>query len=241
MLWIDNQRNLIKCLLELNLKLVDLSSDMHPQGVASGFIWKKNNKHILISAGHCFKDINGIAIETSIVDNGEVLALGLPPVNFLKKGFIGSIELQDLDIAYAHIDLEELYKPDPENNRIKGKDIPLHIYQGPLNKEPSQSSTYTFASYSKVELDKNLNTLFREPIHEIGMKFKGLNDAGELYVFELLKNHKGDAHYEGSSGSPIADESGQICSIVVSGNEGKNEIYGFPLPLYANEIQIPTD
>jgi len=55
--------------------------------------------------------------------------------------------------------------------------------------------------------------LMRDPIYEVAMTFDGYDMRG-FCRFKLNGTHKGHDAYYGSSGSPIADDEGNIVALV---------------------------
>ena len=70
----DNLEKLLETLLDTTVKLIEVDESKKPVGVASGFVLKRDEKNVLISAGHCFKDSKQMAIETSITSDTEKIS-----------------------------------------------------------------------------------------------------------------------------------------------------------------------
>lgn len=232
----DNLENLLETLLETTVKLIEVDESKKPVGVASGFVLKRDEKNVLISAGHCFKNSKQIAIETSIISGRETLIFALPPVNLVKKGNLLTGKFSDLDIAWTSFDPNEVNKLDEDDERLNNLKIELHAYQGPIHEEPEKNRIYAFASWSRTEFHPAKQTLIREAASEAGMQYIG-KDTNGLYKFQLSRKHRGHDYYKGSSGAPIADEEGKIVSIVLKGDEDDNIIYGFPISSLAEIIE----
>jgi hypothetical protein len=74
----------------------------------------------------------------------------------------------------------------------------------------------------------------KEPVTEINMT---LHDETEwFYNFKLDKKHRGHSIYKGCSGAPITEASGQLCSVVVGGDDKKHTIRGLKFKKFLNEI-----
>lgn len=233
----NNIKVLIEKLLETTIKLVEIDKEKKPIGVASGFILKRYNKNVLISAGHCFRGSKQMAIETSIIFGVETLLFALPPVNLVKKGDLKSNKFKDLDIAWVNFDPKEINNPHKDDDRLKGLKIELPAYLGPINNGPDPARPYAFASWSQCEFHSEKKTLVRDAVYEVGMKYIGMDSEKEIYKFKLAREHQGHKFYKGASGSPIADEEGRIISILLGGNDQQNIIYGFPIKNLAEIIE----
>lgn len=221
------------------LRLVELDDALNPKGIASGIMIEHNGKYLLLSAGHCFRSKRGWIIETSVVVDNKVLSFTINELKLLYEVKIeSSVSIKPIDVAWAKFDIVTLKKQIRRDNKLKGKSINLPFYKGPFGEEPSQDEAYGFASWGKVELDANLNILFRELVYEVGMEYCGINSENGLYEFKLSCKHQGHDYYQGSSGSPIADPTGKIVSIVLGGCEKDNVIYGFPIAKFTSVIGL---
>lgn len=222
-----NINNYIKHNLRFTVKLSCLDKNMLPKkGRASGFIYLSDQKkYLLITASHILEDCNSWLIETTYTQNNQTLLLRLGDYTLLKKVNIHSKLIEPIDILIYELDLSK-YK-----DVIERAD--LVFYKGSIDEEPKFGEAYGFASWSKCEFDANLNKLFLDAVYEISMEY--IEEIDELYSFKLEK-HKGHDYYYGSSGSPISDPSGQVISIVLSGDDKKNILYGLALRKFSSII-----
>ena len=120
-----------------------------------------------------------------------------------------------------------------EDGRIDPTKIEMPRYLGPLDEEPSTQEAYGFASWSQVEFIEDKAALIRDAAYECFMEFVGSDKDKNLYTFRLSRKHQGHDYYFGASGSPIADSTGKIVSIVIGGSEAENAIYGTALSDYS--------
>lgn len=204
-------------------------------GIGSGVLLQRPAGLVLMTAGHNFDRPGTWTLETNIEVGQRTLMLPIPNPQRLLRVDLETGESSDVDVAWARLDPERL-RGTPE---LKGRTLSLNVYQGPIDGVPSAEHDYGFASFSQVELDGNLNVLVREASWEVGMTYEGTSETG-LHEFRLAGPHKGHAYYEGASGAPIADETGQIVSILVSGVEESGIVYGFPIHTVAELIDTTT-
>lgn len=227
---------------KLTLQLVRLSSDRQVIGVASGFFIPVDGSIYLISAGHALEK-NGWAIETSFIVENEGLTACIPIGGpwILKRLTTTSQKLQDVDIAWAKINLESFQNAVSGDKRLKGKNFEYMIYQGPLEESPNATDPHLYAASNRVTLfpAPGKMCLERDYSYEFEMEYKGTRQDG-LYVFSIPK-HKGHDYYRGASGSPIIEPSGKILAVLVQGCESKNELYGYPLKGIVGFIKIGID
>jgi hypothetical protein len=218
--------------LALTVRLTCLSKrDLSPAGVASGFLTSLDGATYLISAGHALDEGNWV-IETDMVVESEGRTACIP-VNgpwIIKSFTLGSSGLKDVDVSWAKIDLDRFQNEVRAAKGLSGKPFEMLTYQGPFGETPDRGTPYSYASRSRVVVYEALGKrhLERQSSFELEMSFTGRTTDEGLCVFSIPE-HKGHAYYEGASGSPILDPTGQIFAILVGGCETRNELYGYPL------------
>ena len=200
-------------------------------GIGSGILLQRPAGLVLLTAGHNFDRPGAWALETNIEVARQTLMLPIPNPQRLLRVDLETGESSGVDVAWARVDPERL-RGAPQ---MKGKTLALDVYRGPIDGAPSAKHVYGFATYSRVELHESVSRLVREPAWEVGMTYEGMSETG-LHEFRLAGPHKGHDCYEGASGAPIADETGQIFSILVSGVEEDHVLYGFPIHTVAELI-----
>jgi hypothetical protein len=154
-------------------------------------------------------------------------------VKDIAKPYLDStgFSIHPLDVAWAKLDFSELDELALKHPALANERLSLPIYRGPINTKPSRRSLYGFAALKPIELEHHgdLIILDRDIRYEYGMQYIGTDRKYDLYKFLLARSHQGDEYYHGVSGAPIADLTGKIVAIVVSGSEDDNLIYGLPL------------
>jgi hypothetical protein len=237
-------KTLVEHCRDSTLQLVRLSQD-HKQleGIASGFLIKVNETTYLVSAGHALEK-TGWAIETTFTIEDECLTACIPIGGpwILKKMTIGQSKLEEVDIAWAKVDLQSFAKSVRADSRLKGKEFRYILYEGPLEDSPNADDPHIFASRNRGTIISALGRTFleRNLSYEYEMEYKGIRSEDGLYVFSIPK-HKGHSYYSGASGSPIIEPSGKILAILVEGCESKNELYGYPMRGLLQLIKIGAE
>jgi hypothetical protein len=181
-------------------------------------------------------------LRTGNRDVSEFLSQTLPPIQFVTALTITDNALSqptNVDFAWGHFDIDTLRQKIDAESRLKEKNFTLPIYRGRIDCQPDAQHGYGFASRSQMTFLSTSRGLLREPVCEIAMLFDGYDDQG-LCRFKLEGKHKGHKAYKGSSGSPIADDEGNIVALVQGGDSKEEVIFGVPLHRYANVIEIST-
>jgi hypothetical protein len=209
--------------------------------IGSGVLLQRPAGLALVTAGHNFDRPGTWTLESSVQVRGRTLTLPIPAPQRLFEIDLHTGEGGDLDIAWSWLDLD-VYRQILREQGPKSSRLEFTAYQGPINSEPAADAMYAFAAYSRVRLDANLAQLDVAPACEIGMEYQGTDECG-LHEFALARPHQGDDYYYGASGAPIADETGRVVSILVSGLKDDNVLFGFPLSRIAPLIDslAPAD
>lgn len=226
-------------MLRYTVRLTEVNDKLDPSGgIASGVILRRNNSLYLLSAGHCFRSHGPWIIETDIQTREGTFSFTVPEVVLISEHNIEEPgNEKPLDVAWAELDMDAIRKQLATDKNIAEQSIIVPWYEGPIDENPVPTEAYGFASYSKTEYHEFSRILRREAIYEYGMKFIRVNPDG-LYEFRLSREHQGHSYYRGTSGSPIADPTGKIVSIVVGGSMERNLIFGFPISKIANLIEL---
>ena len=227
---------------KLTLQLARLSDERKVVGVASGFFIPVDGATYLVSAGHALGK-NGWVIETTftIENKGVTVCIPINSPWTLKKLTVGRDKIQEVDVAWAKVDLEAFQKTVFENKQLKGKSFEYLVYQGPLEDTPDANDPHAYAAANRVVLFPGPSGMYmeRDYSYEVEMEYKGVRDDG-LYVFSIPK-HKGHEYYQGASGSPIVTPTGKVLAILVQGCETKNELYAYPTKGLIDLIKICAD
>jgi hypothetical protein len=170
----------------------------------SGFFIKAEDAIYLVSAGHVLEQ-GGWVIETDFIIEKEcrVACIPIGGVWMFKKITTESSKLQEMDIAYAKVNLDAFQKSVAANKQLTGKSFEYMVYEGPLEDTPDPGMPHIYASANQGQLIAEVGNLFlrRDFSYEYAMQYKGKRPDG-LYVFSIPE-HKGHEYYGGASGSPI--------------------------------------
>jgi hypothetical protein len=236
-----NCEALIKRLLSFSLNLVRFKGRkafVEPCGLATGFLVEKQQRHYVLSAGHSMRRKSTWFWETNVIlqPDRQTLCVPVGPFTLLKRIKICpgcKSKALNIDFAWADFDISALRRRFTEDPKLKGQQLGLNFYNGPLDCVPIlHDEPYTFAAWNRGTLEQ-LGSLFlrREASYETCLEYTGKNRSGN-YVFKLARPHMGHKYYKGASGAPIASPEGMIVSMVLGGHRRKNEIYGCPLAEY---------
>ena len=115
--------------------------------------------------------------------------------------------------------------------KLKGREFSIPVYQGPLNQRPTTTMVYGFAKWNAAEYHPFLRALLRDPAYELYMHYDGIDTRNGCYRFALNRPHMGHEYYRGCSGAPVAGADGVIVSLVGGAPEESTEniIWGVPL------------
>jgi hypothetical protein len=242
-----NCQALINHLLSFSLNLVRFKGRTkfkEPCGLATGFLVTKAERHYVLSAGHSMRRKSAWFWETNVVLESDRTTMCVPvgPFTLLKSIRIRpgkKSRALNIDFAWADFDLSAMKRLFVEDPKLKGHQLELNFYNGPLDCVPIlHDEPYTFAAWNRGTLVP-LGSLFlqREAAYETSLEYTGKNRSGN-YVFKLARPHMGHKYYKGASGAPIASPEGKIVSMVLGGHIKKNEIYGLPLAEYTQLLGV---
>jgi hypothetical protein len=223
-------------MIALTVRVVQNAATFEKNGsIGSGVLLQRPAGIVLLTAGHNFDRPGAWTLECTVHVSGKTVTLPIPAPQRLLDIDLATGETRRLDVAWSWLDLEG-YRRTLRELGLRQK-AQFTLYRGPIDGEPVADSPYGFASYSRVRLDANLSQLDVAPAFEIEMEYRGMDEHG-LHEFALARPHQGDDYYCGASGAPIADETGRIVSILVSGLQAENVLFGFPLSRIAPLIDL---
>jgi len=191
-----------------------------------------------LTAGHNLKKPGVWTLETNLVLADRTLHVPLKDIQFLAQIDLHDNELEDIDLAWARIPQEEIKEALSLLPKDQKHQVELPLYRGPLNEEPTRSSSYGFAAWNRTEFHPGISQLLSEASYEVYMCYAGTCTKDGLYEFRLARSHQGWKYYKGSSGAPIADEEGLIVAFVAGGDPDKDLIYGVPLARYHSILDL---
>jgi hypothetical protein len=237
-------RETIEHCRKLTLSLVRLSRDCKTvEEIASGFLLQQDDNIYVISAGHALSK-PGWVIETTFTmgSTGQTTCIPLKASWTLKKMTLGKTNLENVDIAWAKIDMASFEEGVRSEPRLKGKSFEYLVYKGPLDTSPVPNEFYVYASSNRVTqlCEPGRTYLDRGVSYEYEMQFKEQRKDNGLYVFSVPE-YKGRECYQGASGSPILDPSWEIVAVFVGGSKTNRELYGYPIRGLSHLIKVAEE
>jgi hypothetical protein len=233
----------IKAFIELMLKhTVRLIRNAHTfpkdSGVASGIILQRDEGLLLLTAGHIFDRPGSWTLDTGLIVGKTTLHAPIRDVELLASVDLATGAGGPVDLAWGWIDPADIHNELVRNPSLKGAKVELPVYRRSLGATPDQEHSYGYASWNRAEFHAGMGWLVTEPSFEVGMEFRGARPDSGVYEFELVRSHQGHSYYEGASGAPIADETGQIVSLLLAGEPNQNLLLGVPLAEYASVLGL---
>ncbi len=214
--------NFIKLMLNVTFRICHLDENGDLKTRSSGFLYQKNvNSPILvITAGHDTIE-EGSFIETShILENGTI-AINAGKFNIFYKE-------NTIDYAYSELPMELI------NESLKGIQLSLKVYRESFDKAV-ETKEYGFAVANNYEFVSSGEDIImpRYLCQEISLKL--VRQDEHFNYFKTVQPLQDDEYYRGASGSPVADSTGRICSILVSGTKPREFLKAFRL----DNIEFP--
>jgi len=189
----------------------------------SGVLLQRGRDYLLLTAGHLFKPGRLWSLETPIKAKDGCLHVGLHDLQLFAQIDLADGSSEPIDIATAWIRVDDL-RAACQHQQVISTDSELCVYDGPLDVPADADEIYGFASYSRAAFDPRDRALLRESAYELGMRLRSRDPSSGLLIFDLAREHMGDAYYEGASGSPIADSTGRIVGLLLGAGGEPNTL-----------------
>ena len=217
-----------------------LNNEKIPIGIGTGFIIDMPDCDYLLTAHHVINNIQGdLGILREFLPGKGPLYVVLknfsyPYILDKKTNRIKSI----VDFAYKKIpckydySYQELIYPG-----IITISKPIKKFKIDQIKKPDTKSIYSFAGHTKP---CNVANIIFDTVLMEHFDYKYIRTDELEYVFKPPIKHPGDDFYSGCSGAPIVDEENNLVSLLIRGDQEKDEIYGinFELAVTAFKIDI---
>lgn len=216
-------KRFIDLMLKVTFRICHWNDEGELISRSSGFLYKKSEDSpiLVITAGHKTPP-EGSFIETTHVYKDETAAINAGKFNiFHQKG--------NIDYAYSKLPLEVI-----ENSLRPNMSFEFKVYQAPFEKAVKDEA-YGFAVRNNYEFVK-MGDKFLVPTylcHELYLELVSQDD--HINYFKPSRPIQEHEYYAGASGSPIADPSGKICSILIGGTEPIEYLRAFRL----DNIELP--
>jgi len=209
--------NFIKLLLKVTFRICHWEEDGTLKSRSSGFLYQKNPQSpiLVITAGHDTPP-KGSFIETSFVQDENMAALNAGEF----KVFHSS---DGIDYAYSILPLALIKK-----SLSEGMSFEFTVYKEPFVKAEIEN-IYGFAVKNNHEFVKNGDNYIIPTYLCSELYMTLVNQDEHTNYFKTSRPIQEDEYYRGASGSPIADSSGLISSILIGGTDPIEFLRGFRL------------
>jgi hypothetical protein len=190
---------------------------------SSGFLYKKSeiSPTLVITAGH------GTPPEGSFIETTHVHMDKTAAINAGK--FTVFYSADNMDYAYSELPLELITK-----SLSKDMSFEFTVYKEPFV-NAVKDEAYGFAVRNNYEFVKMGHKLIAPTYlcHELYLELERQDE--HVNYFKPSRPIMEHEYYAGASGSPIADPSGKICSILIGGTDPREFLRAFRL----DNIELP--
>lgn len=218
-----NQQKFIDLMLKVTFRICNWDKDGKLTSRSSGFLYKKSQSSpiLVITAGHG-TPLEGAFIETTYVYKNQIAVLNAGKFNVFYQ--------QDgIDYAYSELSLELIQK-----SIEPGMSFEFTCYKEPFV-NAFKDEVYGFAVRNNYEFVNMGNALIAPPYlcHELYLELEKQDE--HINYFKPSRPIQEHEYYAGASGSPIADPTGKICSILIGGTDPREFLRAFRL----DNIDLP--
>jgi len=213
----------VDLMLKVTFRICHWNKDGVLTSRSSGFLYKKseNSPILVITAGHGTPP-EGSFIETTHVYQDKTAAINAGKFNVF-------YQQEGIDYAYSELPLELIH-----NSLSPGVSFEFTCYKEPFV-NAVKDEAYGFAVRNNYEFVKMGETLVA-PTYLCQELYLELEKQEEqINYFKPSRPIQEHEYYEGASGSPIADPSGKICSILIGGTNPREFLRAFRL----DNIELP--
>ena len=213
----------VDLMLNVTFRICHWNKDGALTSRSSGFLYKKSESSpiLVITAGHSTPP-EGSFIETTYVYQDKTAAIN--------AGKFKVFHQQDgTDYAYSELPLELIQK-----SLTPGVSFEFRCYKEPFV-NAVKDEAYGFAVRNNYEFVKMGDALV-VPTYLCNELYLELERQDEhINYFKPSRPIQEHEYYNGASGSPIADPSGKICSILIGGTDPVEFLKAFRL----DNIELP--
>jgi hypothetical protein len=219
----DAKQKFIDLMLKVSFRLCHWDQDGILTSRSSGFLYKKseNSPILVITAGHGTPP-EGSFIETTYVHQDKTAAINAGKFNVFHQ--------QDgIDYAYSELPLELV-----RNSLSPDMSFEFTCYKGRFV-NAVKDEAYGFAVRNNYEFVKMGESLVAPTYlcHELYLELEKQEE--HINYFKPSRSIQEHEYYKGASGSPIADPTGKICSILIGGTDPRKFLKAFRL----DNIELP--
>lgn len=207
----------IELFSKVTFRICHWDSDGVIQSRSSGFLYQKNQDSplLVITAGH-YTPQDGSFIETNYVKDNCVAAINTGKFTVFYNG-------NDIDYAYSILPIELITKsltPDMSFDFV--------VYKEPFIKAENDE-VYGFAVRNNYEFARMGDAIVAPTYLCSELYLELVKQDEHVNFFKPAGQIKEHEYYKGASGSPIADPSGKITSILIGGTDPIELLKGFRL------------
>lgn len=224
-----------------SVQLIRLDTNRKPTGTGSGCLIDYSGKRILLTAGHVTGDQRNWAIQLRYVPGKGTYNHQIGAMNFLVKGRLEELKLDDVDFAYAEVPLslsavrQEIAAP---ANTVESE-AAITIHAPTLGELPGESDEYGFCGMVKASNETHFGQPYLGGEIRVYPGLSYLRTHEDYHVFSLPFPHPGHEHFQGCSGAPIlSKKTGLPVALVCGGCIQTNEIWGISLAAYKTPLDI---
>jgi len=220
-----------------------IDKSLTPDDARNGFLVQRGKRTIVITAAHEMELDDHWFVDMNINKGHSSVHA---PLNGLMRWWRADLSTdkdpEELDIAWADLDMSAFSKLLLAEGWDPKEPLPIYPYIGPIE-TPKEDTLYGFHALSKVDIDANLRLVFPIFATEVDLRYTHVDPIKDVYVFDMAREHQGHPYYKGASGCPIANEEGQIVSILLGGNSEENILWGAKLTdydrMWDTEFKVP--
>lgn len=233
----DEEQTFVELMLTRTVRVMRAATSFPMDlGVASGVIVERPGGLLVLTAGDIFRQPGSWTLEAKFPGHGEGLYVPLRDVQRLASLDLMAGRAPPIDLAWASIDPADVRDALAAHPTLAGQKAELPVYRGSLDGTPKEQAVYGYASWNRVDIHQPAALRATDASWETHMRFCGTRPSDGLYELALASARQPEDYYRGASGAPIADETGQIVSLVLDVDRDRNRLIGVPLALFGPVI-----
>ncbi|QTF93715.1 hypothetical protein [Halomonas sp. BM-2019] len=223
-----------------SVPLVRLNEQRLPTGIASGCLIDYSGRRLLLTVSHATGDQANWAIQQKYVPGKGTCNYQLGAMNFLARATLSNPKLEDVDFSYVEVPSsfiafrQEIEVP---GNSVKSE-TPINVHSPSLLDEPDENQEYGFCGMVMPASENHFGQVYFGGELRVYDRLSFLRTEDDYHFFKLPFSHPGHEHFQGCSGAPIIDKSGNLVALVCGGCEDTSEVYGISVRAYKTPVDI---
>ncbi|NOX99690.1 MAG: hypothetical protein GXP30_08185, partial [Verrucomicrobia bacterium] len=172
---------------------------------------------------------------------GQMALYQLGQMGFVEKFVLKRNKIKEREFDFSYKLLTEEIAPRRQKLKEDGsilQDEAILPITTELSDLPNDEKRYGFWGCTKQH--KNGKFLKVTPKCETDLRYDGVGEYNQMYLFRTPEPYRSYKEYQGCSGAPILSEDGELVALAVEGNKKKTGIFGLPIhtirPLFDVEI-----